>query len=80
MNICEEKLINEPNMAFIQELSYLQFLQIKYCEWQLILLKDRLSPSYFAFGFPKHSPLNPIISAMYEYSVFSRNCVNLKCF
>lgn len=51
-DICPELLINEDNVAYINEVSTLTEVQKLYCkERTLIILNDRFFPGFFAFGF-----------------------------
>lgn len=63
---CPQMLMENKNLAYLEDRSYLVILQRQYCSnYSWILLSERLLPSYFAFGVRKHSLYNAIISKEY---------------
>lgn len=60
---CPEVVINEENVAYVDEITSLAQVQRRYCKEQnLIILNDRFFPGFFAFGFRKNSSYNAVIS------------------
>lgn len=68
-SVCENKLFDEVNgidVAIVSEITFLKSLQKKHCQnIKTVLLTDRFYPGYFAFAFPKQSPLNAVVSMEY---------------
>lgn len=60
---CVAKLRTMDNIAIPEEVTYLQDIQMDYCnEFPTVLLEDRFYPGYFALAFPKGSQLNLKVS------------------
>lgn len=62
---CINNLLQEENVAFIDEIAYLESVKTEHCsEATLVLLEDRFFPGYLSFGFQKGSPLQSSVSNM----------------
>lgn len=61
--ICQQKLKDENDVAFVEEITIIEKIQADECkQYKLIILNERFFSGYFAVALPKNSPLNEIFS------------------
>lgn len=59
---CIDRVLNEPDVALICELTTLKEVQTQHCTNNLIILNDRFFPGYLGITFQKNSTFSKILS------------------
>lgn len=71
MTFCQKTLAEDPNVAYLGEVSYLQTVQTTYCQIPLVLLKETFYPGYFGLAFRRDFSLSNQISKGLVHQAYS---------